>query len=432
MDSDHVLKKVHEELQRRFRIAGRGAVSRVQEELQLGAGYFRDLRRPGRRRFDLRVLLDALEALQVDPAEFFSTVFGTLDPISALKAETKALIRQQKRPPRILELLSERDPELIGEPRDLDTMDSEFRDHPRQVRQRAMAWIHRIERSQIPRLLGIYGSACRVSVQLEVAQIVMVKALEMAEAADDFSTQGEILQRCAYVLAARSEYNRAMELTEKAIFLHARAQQPTHVGKTLTDLAIWHEQLDNLEEARDYYLAALDYLPVESKRQDIRANRYSCLGNLGWISMALNNLEAAHNYVRQAKKLSEEMDVSLKVKAVWLEARIIRREGRYERAESLYKEAIDVFRGRSPLDVAVLSVELAQVQLLQQKVVEAYSTAKAMTHLLFPLERNPIAAAAITELIRCALEGRGLTVKLLDRVAQDLSKENSQSMRRQV
>ena len=424
MDNDLVLKKVHEELQRRFRVAGRGAVSRVQEQLKLGAGYFRDLRRPGRRRFDLRVLLDALGALQVNPSEFFSTVLGPMDPVSAFRAEAIALNRRQKRPPRILELLDQREPGQHGKTIDLDQLNTDFRHHPKQVRQRAIAMIRRISTSQLAPLLATYASACRVSAQLEAAQIVLVRALELAEEAGDVPTQADILSRAAYVLAARSDFQGAIALTEKAILAHTKSAQPIGVGKALADLASWHFYLEQFDQAIAIYRAALEHLPAENQRLDVRANRCGTYQNLGLISMKMNCFEQARAYAHSARKESSGLDASVLGKAIWLEAEISRREERYDRAESLYEEAIGIYHERSPLDVAVLSVELVRVQLLKGKLGEAYATAKAMTTLLFPLEHNPIAAAAITELIRCALEGRGLTLQLIERVAQELTQES--------
>lgn len=424
MDNDLVLKKVHEELQRRFRVAGRGAVSRVQEQLQLGAGYFRDLRRPGRRRFDLRVLLDALGALQVNPAEFFSTVLGSMDPMTAFKAEAMALRRRQKRQPRILDLLDERELEQRGEIFDLDRLNAKFRHHPKQVRQRVVAWIRRIDKSQIPSLLAIYASACRISAQLESAQIILAHAYNLAEEAGDVPVQADILNRSAYVLAARSDFQGAIALTEKAILAFTRSAQSIGIGKALVDLASWHVYLEQYDQALEIYRAALQHLPADSGHLDVGANRCSIYINLGLISMRLHQFEQARDFVRSARQESDGVDASLLGKAIWLEAEIARREERYDLAEDLYEEAIDIYHERAPLDVAVLSVELVRVQLLKGKLAKAYATAKAMTTLLFPLEHNPIAAAAITELIRCALEGRGLTIKLIDHVAQELSQGN--------
>ena len=427
MNSDHVMKNVHDELQRRFRIAGRGAVSRVQEQLHLGAGYFRDLRRPGRRRFDLRVLLEALGALQVDAAEFFSSVLGTADPIQTFKAEAAYLRRRQKRTPRILELLEERTGSE-NEHLDLSALAAEFRDQPRQVRQRAMAWVRRIHPDQLAQLLAIYGSACRVSVQLEVAQIVLAEALEMAEESKDLTSQAEILMRCSYVLAARLNYKGAAELVEKSVLLYTRARNSLGIGKALLDLANWNVAMENQQEGLELYRAALEHLPESSANLEARANRYSCFCNIGRLHMSEGNLGKARDYIRQAQEVSEGLDASLQGKAMWLEAQIYRREDRLDHAERLYREAIGVFQDRSPLDVAVLSVELTRVQFLQHKIQQAYATAKTMTTLLFPLESNPIAAAAITEMIRCALEGRGLTLQLIDEVSRKLNPDQKEAV----
>jgi ATP/maltotriose-dependent transcriptional regulator MalT len=133
-------------------------------------------------------------------------------------------------------------------------------------------------------------------------------------------------------------------------------------------------------------------------------------------------LEAAETYARQARQTSLGIGQDLLGKLIWLQGSISRNRGALQQAEEHFRDALDVYRDFSPLNRALLTVELVQTQLLRGKTTEARSTAKAMAALLKPLERNRIAAAAITELVRCAVAGKGLTLALMERAEHHLQK----------
>ena len=84
--------------------------------------------------------------------------------------------------------------------------------------------------------------------------------------------------------------------------------------------------------------------------------------------------------------------------------------------------SLEILRPVMPIDAALSSVELVRYQLQQSRIADAYRTAKAMMVLVQPLRRNRLAAAALTELLRCALTGRGLSAAFLDRVARGLER----------
>ncbi len=103
-----------------------------------------------------------------------------------------------------------------------------------------------------------------------------------------------------------------------------------------------------------------------------------------------------------------------------LQASIERQAGNYPRAEELFRQAFQLFPPTDSLDAALCGGELARVLLQQSKSSEAYDTAKAMLPLIEPLEKNPVASAALAELFRCALAGQGMSLELLRRVARGL------------
>lgn len=70
MDPDEGMELIRDELWRCFRRAGRGAIRRTQESLEVGDSYFQDLK-GNKKKLDLRMLLATLKVLGEDPAMFF-------------------------------------------------------------------------------------------------------------------------------------------------------------------------------------------------------------------------------------------------------------------------------------------------------------------------------------------------------------------------
>ena len=131
MTPEQRIERLHAELRRRFRAAGHGSVQRVQALLGLSDAYFRVQRQ--RKRLDLVVLLGALEALDVDAAEFFAAAWGNADPVASFQAEAAVLRRQARRLPRILVLEQQRDAEDTegGVEFDLEALDARRDENPR-------------------------------------------------------------------------------------------------------------------------------------------------------------------------------------------------------------------------------------------------------------------------------------------------------------
>ena len=422
MRTDQIIDAVQSQLQHRFRLAGRGSVQRVQEQLQLGAGYFRDLRRPGRQRFDLRVLLEALQALGVDEAEFFASVVGTTDPVDTFRVEGNALRRRLRRLPRILRIEAERTCGNGSERVDLEALEADRLDQPRQVMRRACQMVRVARIRQVPRLLGIYASAARALGRLDEAQVVLCRALDLAMAAGDRKVVGELIQRSSYVLADRSDLDQALVLAERASSEFVAEGDLIGIGKTLVDRSVWHRAADQPEEALRLLRSALRYLPADCDRLDVRKNRFACWVNLGVVYAELGEPRRAGRFLRMARREASGLGMRVLAGVLKLDASIARQNGDNERAAELLAQALPIFQEFEPLDAAFIAVDLARLQLLLGRTLQATETAKSMTLLLKPLSTNRIASAAITELVRVALAGEGLNAAILDRVAKGLAK----------
>lgn len=442
MNAEERIEKVQETLQRRFRAAGHGSITRVQKALDLGAGYFKDQRRPDRRRVDLRVLLRALEVLGVAPADFFAEALGPADVVDGLRSEAATLERRLKRLPRILERVDEEwsgrsktgkaerrsETEETAELAELEKLRFE---NPNRVIRRAPGVLRRLGKARMPVLLGICASAYRALGRTDQALVTLARALRDAETLGDLATVADLLQRASYLVADGGGYERALALSERATLTYVRTTDLIGIGKTLVDQGIWLDYMGRRQRAIRAYESALEkYLPAGHQRGDVRRNRFSALMNLGALHLRLGELQRARGYADAARAESDGVGASLRAKLIWLQASIAGRQGLLDEAEGFLREVVEVSRPISPIEAALASVELVRILFQRGEPREAYATAKTMTVLLQPLEGHPIAVAALTELLRCALAGRGLTLDLLERTARGIEKEGRAPRRR--
>ena len=437
LTSEEPIRKVLSELQRRFRIAGRGSVARVERDLGLSSGYFKDQRRPERRRFDLRILFRALEALDIDPAEFFSSVLGNADPLMVFLAEGAALRRRRKRIPRILALEAEReergDVSRDEQSEELEALDRLRLDDPELVIRRARRMMPKIADSLVAPLLGVYASACRVAGKSNEAMAVLFRALVLAQEEADPEVVADLMLRAGYVTASRGQAEMALALAERSTLVSTRSGDRVGIGRALHDQGTWHYHLGHPRRALASMRSAVSYLEQgadSSPGRGAARSRFSCLMTLGVMHRGQGELDIAEDYLRQAREHPREVvGEQLYGKLVALQASIAREAGRYLRAEELYRESLEIFRPIAPYDTALCGLELARIQLRCGNTADAYVTAKGLMPLVEPLEKNPAASAALTELLRVALTGHGLTEALLQQVAIDLQEEQKQTPR---
>ena len=443
MQSEHLIEKVHFELQQRFRTAGHGSVARVQKALRLNSAYFRDLRRPGRSHFDLRILLDALEVLEIQPSDFFAAVFGTSDPVESFCSEAQALFRRFRRRVGILELEAERQ-EPPTHPLDSKAVRLELAElnalrkvDPNKVLRRTRSLLPKVEDSLVPRVLAVHAAAFRVQGRLDEAQMVLGKAIEWVRSFDDPGLEAELYMRAGYVVASRGDFQRAVDLSERATVLFANHGDGLGIGKSLVERGNWLYGLERYDEASTLFEGALQHFDrgtssgdeVESALDsENRIYHASCLLSLARTHLRLGDLEAARLWAAEARSRSQ--DTGLEPELAWMQASIARDRGDAVEAEQHLLDVVELYRGVAPVNTALAIVELARLQLESGRVEDSYETAKSMLTVIGDLESNPLVSAALTEVLRIVLAGRGLTLALLDQALVSLQSERTQSEHR--
>lgn len=412
------IQQIQTALKRRFQVAGRGSVALVQDRLKLGAGYFKNQRRAGRRRVDVRVLFRSLDLLGVDAAEFFASLLGDADPVDRFRTDAAMLCRNRQQPA-ILAALAERNSAGAGEGEfDPAALDRLRYGEPRRLLRRTRSLALQVSDADLPVLLGIHASACRVIHKLEEAQIVLAYALDLAKG--DNAVLADLVQRASYVAFETGEAEKALALSERATLIYLRAGDLAGVGKSLVDQGGWLAALNRTEEQLQTYESALRYLEADSDRLDVRRNRFSCLGNLSVAYRRLGDLRKARQCVRMAHRCSQGSGPTEIGKLHWLEAQIARDAGDLEAAERHFQRAVDALRPVAPVDSALCTLDLVRTQLRRGATAAAYQSAREMTALVQTLHKNRVAAAAVADCVRCALTGQGLSVSFLDRVGRIL------------
>lgn len=426
MTIDSLLIAIHRELQRRFRASGPGTIGRVEQSLNLSSGYFRDQRRTDRLRIDLRVLLKTLELLEIDRAEFFSSILGKRDPLVSFCSEGRFLRSQCRRSIPILEAMRQRLETHPSSTRrfDLGALDAQ-RDHdPKQLARQAKTWMLQVDDDQIIPLLGIYASACRALGQLNRAQIVLTAAIESAPDGPA-DLLGDLLLRSSSVLGDQGRYEQAQELAEKAINYFVLADDRLGIAKALIKRGMAQGCAGQQKDEIQSFTAALRYLadlngglprsPSEPEGGcEVQRNLFSALTNLALAHHQLQEFEPAEYLAQRAEEVASHLGPALSGKLVWLRGTIAWRAGRLPQAEAHLERALEFHRPRAPLSSALIAVDLISVQLQRGNHEEATQTTRAMTTLVRSLEPHPVALAAITQLIRCALEGKGLVAAVED------------------
>ena len=386
------------------------------------------LRAGNARGYDLGTLLPMLEALGVDHRTFFGHLFNVPSSIGLCQLEAHRL----GKPPAVVAKV--RDLLLLEEWQPLSEMPEPIREldaHRYRDANEALAIARgdliKVGASLLPLawgvpLLGVYGSALRMTDAYDPAFLTLVAALEAIEPKRDLATMGDLLQRLAFVIAGRSaDYRRAHALARRAADCYMRVYDLNRVGKTFVDRGLWLYKLGDLEEAILMQQAALKYLETREHR-----HRFGALHGLAIYLRELGEVKSAMRYAELARELLSHVGPWLAANLTWLDARIAVDRRELESAEGLLRQTIENVSSISAEAAALATSELVRVLLLQDQSQEAYVTAKTMIGYIIPLEdRSPAAAAAALDLLRCGQAGHGIDIKLVNRVVAVLEEEQT-------
>lgn len=176
---------------------------------------------------------------------------------------------------------------------------------------------------------------------MDSAEQLLTQALDLARNAQAPHQQIVLLLQRSIIAARRGVLDQAERLAGQALDLARRAQLEALVARGLIDLGNAHFLGNHPAPAEDYFKQALDYARRwKNRRAEARA-RLS-LGSLqiqnGRPAEGAPNVEAALNYYQRSESRTETMQ------ALILLGRAARDQGDFPRAESLFRQQLDVAR----------------------------------------------------------------------------------------
>lgn len=375
-----------------------------------------------RRNLRLDTLFWVLEALGKDPSEFLLEVMPServWDPLAILISRAHRL---EPVVPSCVKRAKKALAGLSGTPKSLELADREFleeldvmryRDPHRAVVLAESALENLLENPQqeprqlLPWVLARWASGRRRCDDPDGALVALIWSLRWAEEVGNSALKGDIFRRLAYCYCDHfGDYHGALSLTDLAIAELLISGESAGVARSLVSRGCWLYYLDRFQESLSVLFRALEMLPGD----DIR-HRYSCHEYRALAFRELGQDEEMWFEIDKAK--SCDAGPMHSVTLVWLEGSIAAEERRFDTARRCFLECMRLYSRCSPVNAALVSLELIDLYLAHQLPESASEAAHAMFPLIEPLERFPVVAAAITKLIekstRAKLDARILT-----------------------
>ena len=121
--------------------------------------------------------------------------------------------------------------------------------------------------------------------------------------------------------------------------------------------------------------------------------------------------DSALEYAKQASRLAHGRSEEGRV--IWLVANAQASQKDWAEAYEAFEQAFEKLLAVSAIDAALVVCDHVRSLLESGQVGEARSRTQTMRTLLEPLAYNPIASAAIRDLLQCEYEGQQLTLPFL-------------------
>ncbi len=418
---EHRVRAIHEIVKARIGEGGPGFAAELAESLGVSEGWIRDRRSVGA--FEMGYFFDAVDFIGDDPLRLIRQVIVT-DP-------TQILDPPPGEPPEVVRktwarLAGKEDGaggEVSGE--ELTKLEGMRYEDPKKLVRFAVEAVDRVELEDLPILLGMLGSAWRVLGRLRDAEHTIYAGWQISVRRGDHLGAARSVQRMAYVAGARGDHLEALRISKEAANLYAEAGDLARMGQTFVDQGLFLNYLGHPREGIRAQEAALSYLP-----EDLARSRFSALQNLARNYQDLGQLEEAKTCARQAREYAAKVEPALLAKLVWFQAKLSLRLQEWAEAETQFREVIDLLGSINPLDVALASTDLIRLQLLRGRPDEGHETAKSMLKLMEPLEKHPLASAAVAELFRSGV--KSLTISVVRRARAKIEEERERQKRRSL
>ncbi len=458
---DRILRALKAELRKH-----RGEISRIDREIGHSDGYLSKACL-GKWSIGLDVLLQALQALHIDPAAFFGRALDiphdSADYLAELETEDARKHRALRKMEETARRLASR-PETAEAPPDsldagalvaalagctrreqrrrlrtaqkyrhpafarayLEHLDALRYEDPQEAAKLAeTAAADLIPHLRAPRAeqltllclaIGVFASAHRYIGKVPVATRAVRVALELARRYGLDLATADLLERGAYVLGSHGQYKRALVLLREAQEIYSDRGLPACCGRILVGRGIMLGQSGRHDFAAAVFKQALAALPEQEALARWRSAAYH---GIAISYRQLGELQSAVDWLEQAIASSGSMGVINRAKLVWLQGSIHFDSRSYRQAQQAFCRTRQMLGDKDPFESALVCLDEARALLAQGDVADVQQLAKEMATMLAPFKDNKVAEAALLRFIRQSLEGR-VTQALIDSTGKQL------------
>lgn len=384
---------------------GRGEEPTIEKAIGMGPGYLKKRRYVGS--IELGKFLELLEAAGIHPAQFFAEAFGDppdddddLDPPpgSSSRITDKARRRRSTGGAGNISRAA------------LEHVDTKLKyEDPAAAVEFLYRHMDEISSADVPYALGIYASACRPLLLRSEAYEAIWHALAMANSNGDRSCEANLLQRYSHLKASLDgDHEGAFQISAKASAAYIAIGDLKGLGKVLVDQGGFHVNMGELDNAVSCFKAALIFL-------DENDNLFRCAALQGQgavCAMRQETQEAGRLFDEAIPFATTSTDIG---KLNWMKGNAL------NDSKSLDK-AFAKLAPVSPVDASLVACDHARILLEVGDLTKASEVIGVTRRLLEPLRehRNPIALAALRDLICREVDGHQLTVAFIATVSNRL------------
>ena len=211
------------------------------------------------------------------------------------------------------------------------------------------------------RAWAVKGNALRLSADLRGATRCLNAALKLLEhGTGDPLEEARVCELFAVVRSNQRRIEQAVRLQERAMRLYRRAGHGDRLGKAMVDLASYNALAGDRQVAIELVTKALELIDAERDPHTALAGRH----NLAVFLQEAGRRREALTVLTSARPLCEKLgDRSHVLRLRWLEGKLASEVGETKLAQDAYEEVYDGFVEYSPIDAALVSLDLALLYL---------------------------------------------------------------------
>ena len=321
-------------------LLSKAGVHTVEKRIGKPRRFFSNTRQRGTMK--VRDFLAVCAALDLDPGEFIA---------SAISGEIAPEIRRPRIVAAAWAQIREEGPGLGDE--QLSALDKQVYEQPRQTRSVLVPALQEAQPHEVPRILGLYGSALRIESDLDRAEIVFKESLEIARDLDLPAAEPGILLRMAFLDLERERPANALKWAQEATLGFVHLNDVEGQGRGFQALGMIRYYSGDYQHALRDLDTALRYL-TDCPELQLATHQVAalCYAESGAETEALNRASRARTFVESAP-------VWMQGKLSWLEARLTYGATRLRHLRTAQRMLCPA----RPADCALLTVEMIEESL---------------------------------------------------------------------